>query len=116
MPRVLIADGLSPKALEILTHPEVIAIDQDAAGIQGHCARQTGPTQIWTKALADGGTAIGLFNLNNHDMEVTVNFKELGLPEILDVRDVWLRKDLGKFNQSFTFTVPSDGSILLKVK
>jgi alpha-galactosidase len=106
----------SPKTLEILTNPEVIAMDQDAAGIQGRCARQNGPTQIWTKALADGSTAIGLFNLNNHDMVVTVNFKELGLPEILEARDLWRRKDLGKFNQSFTFTVPGHGSILLKVK
>ncbi len=107
---------MSAQTLALLTNREVIAVDQDAAGIQGHCVKQTGPTQIWTKALADGGTAIGLFNLNNHEMTVATNFKELGLPEKVAARDLWQQKNLGKFETGFSFTVPSHGSILLKVK
>ena len=38
---------MSQTTLELLTNPEVIAIDQDAAGIQGRRAWQEGPTEIW---------------------------------------------------------------------
>jgi alpha-galactosidase len=107
---------MSPATLKLLTNPEVIAIDQDVAGIQGHCAKQTGPAAIWTKSLADGSIAVGLFNYDAHPMTITVDLKELGLPETVQVRDLWLRKDLGTFHQSFTFTLPRHGSILLKVK
>jgi alpha-galactosidase len=107
---------MKPQALKVLTNPEVIAIDQDAAGIQGHCARQEGPTQIWTRSLADGGTAVALLNLNAHPMTMTAVFKELGLPKRVGVRDLWLHKDLGRFNGSFTCIVPRHGAVLLKVK
>jgi alpha-galactosidase len=106
---------IKPKVLEMLTNPEAIAIDQDPAGIQGHCARQVGPTQIWTKTLADGGVAVALFNLNVHPMTMTVVFKDIGLPKHLRARDLWLHKDLGTFDGKFTFIVPRHGSILLKV-
>jgi alpha-galactosidase len=106
---------IKPKVLETLTNPEAIAIDQDPAGIQGHCARQVGPTQIWTKTLADGGTAVALFNLNAHPMTMTVAFNDLGLPKHVRARDLWLHKDLGTLNGKFTFIVPRHGSVLLKV-
>ena len=102
--------------LELLTNPEAIAADQDAAGIQGHSALPEGPVQIWTKPLADGSTAVGLFNLDAHPMTITANFKALGLPESAQVRDLWLRKDLGTFNGSFTAPVPRHGAVFLKVK
>lgn len=106
---------MKPKALEVLTNPEVVAIDQDPAGIQGHCARQEGPTQIWTKTLADGSTAVGLFNLDAHPMTMSVVFKTIGLPKHVQARDIWLHKDLGPFDGSFTFVVPRHGSVLVKV-
>lgn len=105
---------MKPKTLEILTNPEVIAIDQDPAGIQGHCARQEGPTQIWTKTLADGSTAVALFNLNVHPMTITAVFNEIGLRKHVTARDLWLHKDLGEFNGKFTFVVPRHGTVLLK--
>jgi alpha-galactosidase len=106
---------MNPNVLQILTNPEVIAIDQDAAGIQGHCAKQIGPTQIWTKALADGSTAAGFFNMNNHAMTMTAIFKDIGLPERLMARDLWLHKDLGQFNRSFSSIVPAHGAVLIKI-
>src|SRR5262249_61230302 len=40
---------MSRLTLEILTNAEVIAIDQDVAGIQGHRVWQEGPVQPWLK-------------------------------------------------------------------
>lgn len=102
--------------LEILTNPEAIAVDQDAAGVQGHCSWQRGPVQIWTKPLAAGGLAVGLFNLDAHPMNITADFKLLGLPAAVQVRDLWSKKDLGTFQHDFTAAVPKHGVVFLKMK
>jgi len=107
---------MSRTTLEMLTDPEVIAVDQDAAGVQGHCAWQEGPLEIWTKSLADGSTAIALLNTDNHPMTITADFKALGLPETIHARNLWRRKDLGTFKNNCTVLVPKHGSVLLKVK
>src|SRR5690242_1414403 len=46
----------------VLTNNEVIAVDQDPLGAQGHLVHQQGPIQLWMKPLADGTAAVGLFN------------------------------------------------------
>lgn len=107
---------MNPTVLEILTAPELIAVDQDRAGIQGHRAWQEGSLEIWTKSLADGTVAVGLFNFDNHPMNITADFKALGLPKKVNARDLWQRKDLGTFVKSIMLTLPKHGSALLKVK
>lgn len=101
---------------KILTAQELIAVDQDQAGIQGHRAWQEGPLEIWAKPLADGSTALGLFNFDNHPMSIKADFKTLGLPEAVHVRDLWAGKDLGKFDHAITIPLPRHGSALLKIK
>jgi alpha-galactosidase len=107
---------MTSATLELLTNPEVIAVDQDAAGIQGHRAWQEGPTQVWVKALADRSTAVAVFNGQTRPVSVTLNFKDIGLPETVTARDLWLRKDLGTFKQNITVSVPRHGTVLLRVK
>jgi alpha-galactosidase len=51
---------INSETLEILTNKDVIAIDQDAKGIQGRRVTQEGPLGVWAKPLADGGIAVGL--------------------------------------------------------
>ena len=46
-----------PDALAILTNKEVIGVDQDVKGIQGHRISEEGPLEVWAKPLADGGYA-----------------------------------------------------------
>jgi alpha-galactosidase len=107
---------MSTNTLAILTNPEVIAVDQDPAGIQGRRVWQEGPLEIWMKPLSDGSQAVGLFNREGFPMTMTLNFKVLGLTEQVEVRDLWERKSKGIFNQSFTTQVPQRGVVLLKVK
>jgi alpha-galactosidase len=106
---------MSPATLEMLTNPEVVAIDQDAAGVQGHRAWQEGPTQAWIKPLADGTSAIALLNTQTRPATVTVNLNELGVPETIQARDVWQHKDLGTLHQRLTVSLPRHGAMLLKV-
>ncbi len=106
---------MSRATLETLTNPEVIAIDQDPAGIQGRRVWQEGPTEIWMKPLADGSKAVALFSRHGHVMNVTVNFKALEIKTPARVRNLWTRQNLGSFDQSFTSPVPRHGAVLLKI-
>jgi len=107
---------MTPDALEILTNPEVIAVDQDALGMQGHRVAQEGQLEVWVKLLADGSKAVGLFNRGESLMPVTAHFRDVGVGEAASVRDLWEKRDLGVFNSSFTAQVPTHGVVLIKVK
>jgi alpha-galactosidase len=107
---------MKPEVLEILTNGEVIALDQDPLGAQGHRVWQEGPIDVWVKPLADGGKAVGLFNKGESASDVTVQFREIGVVEGVGVRDLWAKKDLGKFQNSFTAKVPRHGVVLVKMR
>jgi alpha-galactosidase len=107
---------MSPETLAILTNPEVIALNQDPAGIQGHRVSEEGPLEVWVKPLADGSKAVGLFNRGESTMPVTVHFKDIGAGPSVSIRDLWERKDLGTFNGSYTAEVPRHGVVLLKIR
>ena len=107
---------VSPAALSLLTNPEVIALDQDPAGIQGHRVAQEGPLEVWVKPLADGSKALSLFNRSNSDALLTACLQDVGVQESVSVRDLWARRDLGSFENSFSATVPRHGVVLVRIK
>jgi alpha-galactosidase len=118
-PLIVSADltKLTPELLALLTNPEVIAVDQDPAGIQGRRVAQEGPLEVWMKPLVDGSKAVGLFNRGVHAASpVTVYFRDIDIGEKASVRDLWAHKDLGVFAGSFTATVPSHGVVMIEVK
>ncbi|MGD0225900.1 MAG: glycoside hydrolase family 27 protein [Terriglobia bacterium] len=107
---------ISSASLAILSNPEIIAVDQDPAGVQGHRIAQEGPLDIWMKPLADGSKAVGLFNRGEDAAPITVYFKDAGVGESATLRDLWTRKDLGIFKDSFTVEVPMHGVVMIRMK
>src|SRR2546421_6987350 len=54
---------ISPGTRDILTNPDVIAVDQDSLGVQGMLVREGPPElQVWAKRLKDGARAVALLN------------------------------------------------------
>jgi alpha-galactosidase len=98
----------------ILINKEVIAVDQDKLGIQGH---RVGPPQIWVKPLTGGAKAVALFNYVTDDEAepLTVSLKTLGFSGPVHARDLWAHKDLGILHDSFTVTVPQGGVSMLRL-
>jgi alpha-galactosidase len=116
---------------EILMNKEVIAIDQDKAGVQGIAVRKDGectlaagrggqmnkiPCQeVWKKKLADG-VAVGLFNRSGDTARITVKWSEVGInKKNPKIRDLWAHKDLPAAEE-FTTDVPSHGVVMLRVQ
>jgi alpha-galactosidase len=107
---------MSAADLAILTNKEVIAVDQDAKGVQGRRVAQEGPLEVWAKPLADGSYAVGLFNRGESANPVTLQLKGIGISGSAHVRDLWAHRDLGSFSGSYTATVPKHGAVMLKVR
>lgn len=106
--------NLDAYGLSLLTNPEVIAVDQ--AGTPARPVSATAQQQVWYALNADGSYTVALFNLGRTDKDITANFSDLGLTGAATVRDLWARKDLGRFPAKFTAaTVPIHGVRLLKV-
>ena len=106
---------MSPETLAILTNPDVVAVDQDPAGNQGHRIWQEGPLEIWIKVMADRSRVVGLFNRGYSAEKITVRFDRIGVGESASVRDLWARKDLGSFTDSFSASVPRHGVVLVRI-
>ncbi len=107
--------SMSDETRSILMNPEVIAVDQDAKGVQGHRVWEEGPLEIWVKPLADGSQAVGLFNRGESPLQITLDFSKIGAPSSARLRDLWQRKDLGTVQNSYTAEVPKHGVVFLKV-
>jgi alpha-galactosidase len=107
---------MTSETLGILTNKEVVGVDQDTKGEQGHRISQEGPLEVWAKKLADGSVAVGLFNRGESTNPVTVNFKDIGMQTSAEVRDLWKHKDLGSFNGSYTEEVSRHGAVLIKIR
>lgn len=100
----------------ILTNDEVIDIDQDPLGKPAGKIAMSGDVEIWARPLADGSEAVGLINPTKADAPGAVSFSELGLPGRRAVRDLWLHKDVGRCDGSYTVIVPAHGAVLVKVR
>ncbi len=106
---------MSPQTLAILINREVIAVDQDPEGIEGHRVAEEGPLEVWMKPLSDGSRAVGLFNRETGEGRITVNFNDIGIHGPARVRDLWEHRTLGIYQGSFSATVPTHGVVMVKV-
>jgi alpha-galactosidase len=101
---------------DILMNKEVIAVDQDKLGKQGTRVAKNGDVEVWSKPLADGGHAVGLFNRGSDTAKVTAKWSDLGIKGPHTVRDLWKHADLGKKTGEFDAIVPTHGVVMVKIK
>jgi alpha-galactosidase len=109
--------SMTPEIKEILTNPEVIAVNQDKLGREGHRVAKNGDLEVWAKSLSDGSRAVILFNRGAAESEVSVNWVQIGYPEHLSakVRDLWAHKDAGSFSGTYSAKVPSHSVVMVKI-
>lgn len=100
----------------VLSNPEVLAVNQDPLGKPAQrMVNSNVPAETWIKPLADGSFAIGFFNRTSQPLKIDVLWKNLGLPSSPQVRDLWLRKDLGR-QKNLMADIPPHGCLLLRVQ
>lgn len=108
-------ESIDDFTMNLLANSEVLEIHQDKVAIAGKSVLIEDGLEIIVKELADGGKAIGLFNVNEEDRVVTLGWELAGLEGKKVVRDVWRQKDIGTYEGSFKANVRPHGTVLLKV-
>ena len=78
----------------ILTNREVIAVDQDWGGMQGHKIRDDGELEVWMKPMSNGDRAVVLLNRGSASSRLAASMQELGLSGGRHAaRDLWAHRD-----------------------
>ena len=92
----------------LLTNPEIIALNQDALGLQGNLIDQQGEVSVYAKPLSlCGERGVVLLNRGERAADVSVSWSALGLaPGVASVRDLWSARDLDAARDQLTLTVP----------
>ncbi len=106
---------IDPVSLEILTNPEVIEVNQDPLGKFPVRLGEEAEQEIWVKEMEDGSKTVALLNKASVEKEMKVKWEEIGLKGSHLVRDLWHRKDMGKFKSLFSSVVPSHGVVLVRI-
>ena len=107
---------MSPATREILTNREVIAVDQDPLGVEGHRAWKDGDAEIWVRPLTAGRQAIVFLNRGDRPLRIRLDWSALGLPGYLplEFRDLWRHADLPVAKHSLTVQVPATAAMMLR--
>jgi alpha-galactosidase len=110
--------NMSADVKSILLNRNVIAIDQDPLGQQGHRVKKDGDLEVWSKQLADGGRAVVLFNRGSSAATISAAWTDLGYPSGIAaaVRDLWTNKEISEQKDSYSAQVPSHGVVMVTVK
>jgi alpha-galactosidase len=104
---------MSKETRALLENPDLIAIDQDALGIQGRAVRKDSITEVWSKPLVDGSVAVGLFNRDSDAQRIALAVADTGLAGVSHVRDLWTGDDLQALPKNLL--VAPHGVALLRV-
>ncbi len=116
---LMISDNLtkiSSASLAAVQNTEVIAIDQDPAGVQGTLLSSAGNGEVWIKPLVDGSRAVALLNRGSSPTQIQTSAGAVGLPSAprYTVRSVWSH-DVSSIGGLISAEVPGDSTLLLRV-
>jgi alpha-galactosidase len=106
---------MTPETVALLTNKDVIAVDQDAAGKEGDRVWAQGPIEVWSRTLADGSKAVGIFNRHPSALPAEVDFRKLGFAGPVKARDIWEKRDMGTISGPMTVKIPGHGVLFLRV-
>ncbi|MEJ5351853.1 MAG: glycoside hydrolase family 27 protein [Melioribacteraceae bacterium] len=120
--------NMTDETREILTNKEVIAVNQDSLGIQGFKYFEKDGLEIWFKPLKNNNWAVCFLNRSTKPIEINfqwnnhvvidslfnkeANFKT----SIYQIRDLWLKKEVGTTEKNFYAVLPSHDVIMLRLK
>ncbi|WP_298238965.1 putative Ig domain-containing protein [uncultured Algibacter sp.] len=109
-------ENMDAFTLNLLTNTEVLDINQDPQCVSGKTIYSKDGIEIVVKDLDNGEKAIGLFNKNETEQVVKLDWALANLEGIKVVRDVWRNQDIGKFENSFSTSVRPHGTVLITIK
>ncbi|MET9126491.1 NPCBM/NEW2 domain-containing protein [Streptomyces sp. NPDC004528] len=106
---------LSKTSLGILEDRDVLAINQDSAGVQAVRVGPAGTTETWVKRLANGDRAVMLLNRGDTPATLTTTAKSVGLSGgRFTLKNAWTDQ-VTESGGTISAAVPAHGAALLRV-
>lgn len=110
--------NMKKETREILENKDVIAINQDKLGKQGHKIMDQGDQEVWVKPLHDGSVGVLLLNRSSEqEAWITASVNQVGLGENswYDIKNLW-SGEKGKTSNIIRGKVPPHGVVFYRVK
>ncbi len=105
---------LDRPTLDLLTNPEVIAVNQASYDNQPHFVADD--VRVWSARVPGSRDRyLALFNTGKSAQPIRINLAMLGLQGRVGVRDLWARTDLAPVSTELTQTVASHGAGLYRL-
>jgi alpha-galactosidase len=104
---------LDPSTIELVGNAELLSVHQDPLGRQAERIRTEGPIEVWRKPLADGSSALGVFNRAGSAIEAAIEWGDLGVTATT-VRDLWAHGFV-EAGAGWQAVIPPHGSALLRI-
>lgn len=116
---LMVSDNLTsitPASLSAVKNTEVIAIDQDPAGIQGKLLATSGEGQVWVKPLYGGERAVALLNVGSKKLRISTTAAAIGMPHAsrYHLRNLWSHATATS-GGTISAEVPGESTVLLRV-
>ena len=118
---------MSKETQEILTNKEVIAVNQDALGVEGFKYSAKDGMEVWFKPLSNDAWAMCFLNRGTNSQSVAFNWKKETVTDELSkretkfdtttykVRDLWAKKDLGTTTETLAAEVQGHDVLMLRL-
>jgi alpha-galactosidase len=119
---------MSKETRDILTNREVIAVNQDALGVQGFPYSAKDNVEVWFKPLKDDEWAMVILNRNTSARKVSFDWKTEKISDALSkreagfdtteysLRDLWTGRDLGTTRRALSADVAPHDVLMLRLK
>jgi len=118
---------MTPETAAILTHREVIAVDQDPLGVQGFRHRASGDLEVWARPLAGGDWAVAVLNRGTAPLTVSFDWESEAIEDTLShrrldagattyaIRDLWAGAGRGDTGTPFGAQLPPHDVVMLRL-
>ena len=118
---------MSAATKQILTNKDVIAVDQDALGVQGWRYASKDSLETWFKPLSDGDWAVCFVNRSRQPQKINFDWKNENVNDTLSSRqlnassttykitDVWTKKNMSTTSKPLSITVAPHDVVMLRL-
>jgi alpha-galactosidase len=119
--------NMAKETVEVLTHKEVIAVNQDSLGIQGFRYAVKDSVETWFKPLKNKEWAVCFLNRSTKPQAIEFKWRAQEVVDtifdqqlevkntVYKIRDLWTKKDMGTTQKDIKTIVPAHDVLMLRL-
>lgn len=111
--------AIDSRAIELLSNPELIAINQDPLGQQAYIVGRLGKCYLLAKDLIQTSgcvRAIAIYNPSDRQQRAVLNFDDVDLGGRIKMRDLITRQDLPDATSQLTMFIPPHSTRVFRLE